>query len=213
MRSPFVRRPFLMLVATAVVAIVARDLGAGEFNPVLKIGDAAPDWRNLPGTDGKSHSLADYRDKAVLVLFFTCNSCDVATEYEDRIIALARKYSGADSPVAFVAVNVNQIPADSLPEMKQRAEQKGFPFVYVYDETQRIAKDYGATFTPEFFVLNRERKVAYMGGFDDHSSAALAKSPFVADAIAAVARGEQPAKTEAPAIGCMIRFARERRKK
>lgn len=186
---------------------------AGEYNPVLNLGDKAPAWKDLPGIDGKKHSLAELKDKDVVVLFFTCNSCDVATEYEDRIIEVAKKYGGEKAKAAFVAVNVNKIPADAPAEMKKRAEAKKFPFVYLYDDTQQIAKAYGATFTPEFFVLNKERKVVYMGGLDDNSSAKMAKRKFLESALDAVTAGKKPETGETVAIGCMIRYERERRTK
>jgi len=188
-------------------------LAAGEYNPVLNIGDAAPAWKDLPGIDGKKHALADLKDKDVVVLFFTCNSCDVATEYEDRIIEVVKKYGGPDAKAAFVGVNVNKVPEDSLAEMKKRAESKKFPFTYLFDESQQIAKAYGATFTPEFFVLNKERKVVYMGGLDDHSNAKLAKRKFLESALDAVMNGKKPETGETVAIGCMIRYERERRVK
>jgi peroxiredoxin len=196
----------LFLMSLGSVAI------AGEYNPVLNIGDAAPEWKNLPGVDGKSHSLAELKDKEIVVLFFTCNSCDVATEYEDRIIALARKYAGPNDRAAFVAVNVNKIPEDALPEMKKRAEAKQFPFVYLFDESQQIAKAYGATSTPEFFILDRTRRVVYMGGVDDSSNAKIVKHSYLADALGAVLQGKSPKPAETVAIGCLIRYERERRR-
>jgi peroxiredoxin len=186
---------------------------AGDYNPVLNVGDKAPAWKNLPGIDGKKHSLDDLKDKDIVILCFTCNSCDVATEYEDRIIEFAKKYAGPKSKTAFVAVNVNKIPADNLDAMKKRAEAKKFPFAYLYDDTQKIAKDYGATFTPEFFIINKDRKIAYMGGFDDQSSAALVKKRYLEDALKQIQQGKPPATKETVAIGCMIRYERERRKK
>lgn len=196
----------LALVGCGVVA-------AGEYNPVLNIGDRAPEWKDLPGTDGKQHSLGDLKDKDVVVLFFTCNSCDVATEYEDRIITLAQKYAGPKDRTAFVAVNVNKIPEDSLPEMKKRAAAKQFPYVYLFDESQQLAKAYGATSTPEFFVLDKNRKIAYMGGLDDSSNAKTVKNRFLAEALDAVAAGKKPKTAETVAIGCLIRYERDRRKR
>ncbi len=199
--------------AACLLGFAATTASAGDYNPVLSFGDKAPAWKDLPGIDGKKHSLDDLKDKDIIVLCFTCNSCDVATDYEDRIVKFAQKFAGPTSKTALVAVNVNKIPADSLAEMKKRAEAKKFPFMYLYDETQKIAKDYGATFTPEFFVINRERRIAYMGGFDDHSSAALAKKHYLEDAVQQVAQRKQPTTKETVAIGCMIRYERERRKK
>ena len=181
---------------------------AGEYNPVMNIGDAAPAWKDLPGVDGKKHSLADLKDKKTLVVVFTCNSCPYAVAYEDRILAFAKKHADR---VAVVAINVNLIPDDSLEKMKERAREKQFTFPYLFDETQKVAKEYGATFTPEFFVLGTDRKIIYMGGMDDNSDASLVKNNYLEDAVAAALRGEKPKVQEAVALGCRIRYARERR--
>ena len=195
-----------------VVSLVATTVDAGQFNPTLNIGDKAPEWKDLPGVDGKTHSLADLGDKAAIVLVFTCNSCDVATDYEDRIIDLAKQSAGPEGKAAVIAVNVNRIPEDSLEKMMERAGAKKFPFTYLFDETQKIAKDYGATFTPEFFVLDRERKIAYMGGMDDNSSAAQVTKNYLSPALDSILAGSAPETKETSAIGCMIRYARERRR-
>ncbi len=183
---------------------------AGEFTETLSPGDAAPAWKNLPGIDGQRHSLADL-DAEVVVVVFTCNSCPVAADYEDRIIAMAKKYGGADGKAAFVAINVNRIPEDSLPKMKERAEQRGFPFPYLFDESQNIAKAYGAAFTPEFFVLDKNRRVAYMGGMDDSSDPKRVKTRYLEPAIQAVLAGEKPETAETVARGCRIRYVSKRR--
>lgn len=196
-------------VAILLALALTTALGfAGEFNSVLKIGDAAPAWTKLPGTDGKEHSLEDIKDKKAIVVIFTCNSCPVATAYEDRIIAIAKKY---EKDVAFVAINVNRVPADSLEKMKARAEEKGFSFPYLYDDTQKIAKDFGAQFTPEFFLLNSDRKIVYMGGMDDSSEPEKVTKHYLGPAIEATLKGEIIEKTETQAIGCRVRFAREKK--
>jgi peroxiredoxin len=177
---------------------------AGEFNKTLSVGDAAPAWKDLPGTDGKKHTLADHADKVVVVVF-TCNSCPVAESYEDRVIAFAENYK---DKVAVVAINVNTVPDDRLDAMKKRAEKKKFPFEYLYDETQKIARDYGATFTPEFFVLTKDRKVAYMGAMDDKSKADELKAKYLEAAVDAVLKGDKPTKAETVAHGCLIRYKR-----
>jgi peroxiredoxin len=186
---------------------------AGKYNEVLAIGDAAPAWSELEGVDGKRHSLADLAEKEVIVVVFTCNSCPVATDYEDRILAFSKKYAGAKGKVGLVAINVNKIAEDQLPKMRERAEAKGFDFPYLYDDSQKIGRAFGANFTPEFFVLNRDRKVVYMGGMDDSSQADMVKSNFLIPAVEAALAGKQPGTTEAPAIGCRVRYERERRKK
>lgn len=200
------KKTFLFFVAW----VLAAGAFAGEYNVVLNIGDAAPEWKSLPGVDGKEHSLGDLKEKKAVVVVFTCNSCPIATDYEDRIIALAKEQA---KEVAFVAINVNKIPEDSLEEMKKRAESKQFPFPYLFDETQKIARDYGASWTPEFFVLDAERKIAYMGGMDNSSDPKAVTEKYLAPALAAVLKGETPEKAETPARGCAVRYARERRKR
>jgi len=181
----------------------------GEYNPVLSIGDPAPAWNDLPGTDGETHSLSDLKESKAIVLVFTCNSCPYAVDYEERIIALTKQF--AEQGVAVVAVNVNKVPEDSLDEMKSRADSQGFNFAYLYDESQQIARDYGATYTPEFFVLDGDRKIAYLGALDDSPAADKVQQRYVAAALNALLEGKQPNVTETVAIGCRIRLERKRR--
>ena len=206
----------IMKLLSAALVVLVHQLSladAGEFNQVLSIGDVAPAWKDLPGVDDKKHSLAELDEKELVVLVFTCNSCPIATDYEDRIIEIARKYAGRKSKVALVAVNVNRLEEDRLPKMKERAEKKRFTFPYLYDESQKIAKEYGATFTPEVFVLDRDRKVAYMGGIDDSSNVDQVKQHYLTDAIESLLGGDVPEKPETTAIGCRIRYARDRKSK
>src|SRR3954462_6919705 len=146
----------------ASILLVTSPAPAGKYNKKLNIGDKAPAWKDLEGTDGKKHALADLADRDAVVVVFTCNTCPVARDYEDRIIALANEYARPGSKAAVVAINVNTVKGDQLPDMKQRAEKRKFPFPYLYDPSQAVAQQYGANFTPEFFVLDRDRKVVYM---------------------------------------------------
>lgn len=186
---------------------------AGKFNSVLKIGDAGPKWEKLPGVDGRAHSLADLADKDFVILFFTCNSCPVAVDYEDRIIAFCQRHAGPKSKVAMVAVNVNHVDEDRLPKMREKAEKKKFPFPYLFDESQKIARNYGANYTPEFFILDKSRNVVYMGGFDDNSNPEQVKHRYLEAALQSLLEGKKPAVEESAAIGCMVRYVRERRAK
>lgn len=195
-------------VLFAMISVMELD-AAGKYNPMLSIGDPAPIWKDLPGTDGQTHSLADLKDIPVVVLVFTCNSCPYAVDYEDRLIAFAKRHAGK---VAVVAVNVNTIEEDRLPKMKERADAKSFPFPYIFDETQVIAKNYGATFTPEFFVLNQDRKIVYMGGMDDNSDAAKVTNDYLEMAVNAVLKGKPIDPAETVARGCMVRYERKRRR-
>lgn len=186
---------------------------SGEYNPVLNIGDMAPEWKDLPGVDGKKLSLSDLKQKDVVVLAFICNSCPYAVDYENRLIEFAKKHSGKDGKVSLVAVNVNKVDEDLPPKMKEKAEAKEFKFPYLFDETQQIAEDYGAGFTPEFFVLNKDRKVVYMGAMDDSPNAANVKRLYVEEAVVAALAGKLPEVRETVPIGCRIRIERTRRRK
>ena len=201
-----------IIVSLSIVVLVSllTCAQAGRYNKVLSIGDPAPAWNELPGVDGKTHALADLKDKDVVVVVFTCNSCPVAEGYEDRIIAFDKKHCGPGGKVALTAINVNVIPEDRLPAMRERAKAKGFRFQYLHDPTQKIAKDYGAVYTPEFFVLDKDRKIAFMGAMDDRNMEQDAKENFLEAAVAAVLKGEKPKVVETLGRGCLIRYLRKR---
>jgi peroxiredoxin len=185
---------------------------AGQYNKKINHGDPAPVWSDLPGVDGRKHSLADLKDKDVVVVIFTCNSCPAAVGYEGRIKELVKKYaSGPDSKVGIVAINVNTIPEDRLDKMTERAKAEKFNFPYLYDESQKIAKAYGATYTPEFFVLNKERRIVYMGAMDDRNKAEDAKVKYLEPAIDATLAGKKVETVETIGRGCLIRYLRERK--
>ena len=170
----------------------------------LKPGEAAPAWSDLQGIDGKPHALADYGDAKLVVLVFTCNHCPVAKAYEDRLIALAKDY--ADKKVQLVAVNVNNNAADRMDAMKKRAKEKKFDFPYLYDPTQKIGRDYGATVTPHVFVLDKNRKVAYIGAVDDNMNAEAVKSRHLRDAVDALLEGKDPPQAVTQQFGCGIQY-------
>ena len=196
------------LAVLFVSLVITGSASSGEYNSKLNIGDAAPTWTDLPGVDGKKHSLADLKALDVVVVVFTCNSCPIAVDYEDRIIAFTKKYQ---DKVAVVAINVNTIAADRLPKMKERARKKKFNFPYMYDESQKIARKYGASYTPEFFVLNKERKIAYMGAMDDRINPADVKAHYLEAAALAVLKGKKPKPGETLAMGCRIRYGRKKK--
>lgn len=198
------------IVAGLCLALTALAVG-GEFNSKLSIGAAAPRWADLPGVDGKKHSFDEFKDRDLVVVAFTCNICPIAVGYESRLIAFAKKYAGPDGKVGFVAINVNTIPEDRLDKMAERAKDRKFPFVYLYDETQKIAREYGATTTPEVFLLNKERKVVYMGALDDRNQEAEVKIRHLEAAVEAALKGEKPGTAETLPRGCRIRYQRDKR--
>ena len=201
------------IIATLLLAAcMIAPAQAGKYNSEKNIGDQPSAWVDLPGVDDKSHSLKDLARFEVVVVVFTCNSCPYAVDYEERINKLAEKYQGDASRVAVVAINVNKIEADQLPAMKKRAEERKFKFPYLYDESQQIAKAFGAVRTPEFFVLNKERRIVYMGAMDDNTKADQVKTRYLEDAITATLNGQSISATETPPVGCAIRYVRERKK-
>ena len=183
---------------------------AGTYNDVLSIGDAAPRWENLTGTDDQNHALSDFQSD-VLVIVFTCNSCPYAVDYEQRLVAFARDIRESKTSVTLVAINVNNIEEDQLPAMKKRAEKAGFNFDYLHDPTQKTAKDYGAIRTPEFFVFNKARKLVYTGAMDDSADPAKVTKQYLRDAVQATLRDSDVPLAETPPVGCAIRFDRPKR--
>jgi peroxiredoxin len=196
----------LSLAAGALLAL-AITAQAGEFNRILKIGDPGPTWSNLPGVDDKTHSLADLKDKEVVVVVVTCNHCPIAQAYEDRIVAFAKKSTAPRSKVALVAICVSKMDEDLLPRMKERARAKGFSFPYIRDDSQAVGRAYGASATPEFFVLNKERKIVYMGAMDDNTDEPRVN--FLEQAVVAVLDGKTPPKPETKPFGCAIQYERK----
>lgn len=204
-------RPVLGRALTTILLAMtaAASASAGEFNQVLSIGDVAPEWKELPGVDGRSHSWEEVREAPAVVVVFTSNSCPYAVDVEERLIALHEKF--ADRGVAVVAINSNTGRADQLPAMRERAEEKKFRFPYLDDASQEVAKAFGATTTPEFFVLDPKRKVIYMGSLDDSPDGKEVAKRYVETALDAVLSGNAPETAETVPIGCRIRFERARR--
>ena len=171
---------------------------------VAKLGDTAPAWKDLEGTDAKKHSLKDLEKAKAVAVVFTCNTCPVAQAYEDRLIKLSNDYK--DKGVALVAINVNKDSSNSLDAMKQRAEKKGMPYEYLFDASQQTARDYGATCTPHAFLLDGHRKIVYAGAIDDDMNADSVKHHSLRDAIDAVLAGKEPTVATTKQFGCGIHY-------
>jgi peroxiredoxin len=173
----------------------------------LAIGAGAPDF-SLPGTDGVTYSLASFKKSRLLVISFTCNHCPYAKGVEDRFIRLAKIYQ--PKGVAFVAISANDAvnyPDDSFANMKQRAQEKAFPFPYLYDEPQTTAKAYGAVCTPHIFVFDAGRKLIYEGRIDDNwKDEAAVKSPDLKNALDAALAGKPVAPAQTNPMGCSIKW-------
>jgi peroxiredoxin len=174
------------------------------------IGDTARDFK-LKNVDGKMVSLTDYKKAKGYIVIFTCNHCPFAQAYEQRIIDLHKKYASKGYPV--VAINPNdkdRSPEDSYEKMVSRAKEKNYPFAYIYDETQEIAKAYGATRTPHVYLLNKTAKgniVSYIGAIDDNSEEpAEVKEKYLENALNTLLAGKTVDKTSTKAIGCTIKW-------
>lgn len=145
-----------LFLLTLAAALVAWSFTSAPVHNGYHIGDTARDF-NLKNVDGKMVSLAGIKKAKGYIVVFTCNHCPYSVAYEDRIIALHKKYAKLGYPVVAINPNDKDVqPADSFDNMKKRAKEKKFPFVYLYDETQEIAKAYGATRTPHVYVLDKE---------------------------------------------------------
>ena len=177
---------------------------AAEPNGPPKVGDTAPAWAKLVGTDDKEHSLKDLDDVEAVAVVFTCNHCPVAKAYEDRLVQLAKDYK--DKSFQLVAINVNNLEEDKLPAMKERAEEKGFDFPYLYDPSQAIGRAFGAMVTPHAFLLNADREIVYMGAIDDSQAEDKVEHYYLRNAIDAVLAGEEPETSTTKQFGCGIKY-------
>jgi peroxiredoxin len=173
----------------------------------LKIGSKAPDF-NLLGVDNKFNSLDSFADKKILIVIFSCNHCPYVQAYEQRIISIQKEFS--EKGVQIVAINSNEdknYPEDSFDEMIKRSNEKQFNFPYLRDETQEVAKAYGATHTPEIFLFDQERKLRYHGKIDDNwKEPEKVKYQYLRKAIEEVLEGKEVSIPETFSIGCTIKW-------
>ena len=175
----------------------------------IEIGTPAPQF-NLPGIDGESHVLAEYGGAKVFVAVFMCNHCPYVQAIWDDLISLAKSYNSMD--VQFVGINSNDadsFPEDSFENMKKYAKERGQTFPYLQDDTQVVAKAYGATCTPDIFVYDKERKLAYHGRFNNAAGIKGGGKPTSSDlkeAIDSLLAGQKPTPNQAPSIGCSIKW-------
>jgi peroxiredoxin len=188
------------------LALIASPAFAGKYNKVVSVGDKAPEFAGIPavkGTTDTSLSLSDIKED-VVVLVFLANHCPVVTAYEDRINDFATDYSGKS--VKVVGVSVNDLDSDRLPAIKVRVQEKAYPYVYGYDGSQKIGRDYGATNTPQFFVLDKERNIRYMGALDDSQNESRVTKTYVRDAVDALLKGESVEVSETRPVGCGVKY-------
>jgi len=180
----------------------------------VDVGDKAPNF-NLKNIDGNYYSLDNIKDAQGrapkgYILVFTCNTCPYAQANEQRLIALHQAYGPNGYPVVAIQPNDPALkPGDSFAAMKRNAKQKEFPFLYLLDHAQEVFPKYGATKTPEVFLVDADRVVRYHGAIDDSPRSEDGVSEkFVEDAIKAIDSGKDPATLRTKAVGCGIKSSR-----
>jgi peroxiredoxin len=175
---------------------------------MLPLGTNAPDFQ-LPDTGGKIISLADFKDKAALLVIFLCNHCPYVIHIRAGLAQLARDY--APRGVGIVGISSNDVknyPADSPAKMKEEVRTAGYIFPYLYDETQAIAKAYRAACTPDIFLFDKSQKLVYRGQFD--ASRPKSGIPVTGNdlraALDAVLGGKPVSDNQMPSMGCNIKW-------
>jgi peroxiredoxin len=196
----------ILLFSAAVLMLACAASAAMPYKP----GDVANDF-SLKNINGSAVSLSGIPGAKGFIVVFMCNTCPMVKAYEDRIIELNEKFSPEGYPV--IAINANDksvSPGDSYAEMQKLAKEKGYKFQYLYDESQEVARKYGATNTPHVYVLAREGdnlRVKYAGAIDNNSdSASEADKKYVEDAVNALLRDDKVPVVSTKAIGCGIKW-------
>jgi peroxiredoxin len=173
----------------------------------LEIGQKAPDFK-LPATDGKTYSLADFADAKVLVIFFTCNHCPYVIGSDEVTRETAEKY--IPRGVRFVGINSNSpntYPEDSFSHMVKRMDKYKFPWLYLHDATQNVARAYGALRTPHFFVFDKDRKLVYTGrGVDNPRDTSKMTVNDLDNALTELLAGKPVLKPLTNPIGCNVKW-------
>lgn len=209
------KKILLLLVAVLVMSFTGHQIFKAS-NPEtsgIEIGDKAPEFK-LKNIDGKEYSFDNIKDakgnkpKGYIVVF-TCNTCPYAKANEKRLIELHNTYSAKGYPVVAIQPNDPSIsPGDSFEAMKKNAKDKGFPFLYLLDETQEVFPQYGATRTPEIYLIDANRILRYHGAIDDSPrDESAVDQKFLEEAIQALNKGDEVKTKTTKAVGCGIKTA------
>ncbi len=176
----------------------------------LKLGSKIPNF-SLKGIDGKTYDLDSFKDKKALIIIFSCNHCPYVQAYQQRMVEIQKDYF--DKGVAVAAINSNDdlnYPDDSFENMIRRAEEANFNFPYLRDEDQSAAKAFDATHTPEIFLFNENRELAYHGKIDDNwQDENKVKNKYLRDALDELLSGKEISVPETFSIGCTIKWKQE----
>ncbi len=185
-----------------MVGLVA-ELATFRLHP----GDSAPEF-DLPGTDGRNYRLADFKDRPLLLVVFWCNHCPYVQAWESRMIDLGRRYGSKG--VGIVLINANDAeayPADSLEAMVARSREKNYPFPYLRDEAQDVARAYGALVTPHPMLFGRDRRLLFQGRIDDrHDHPEQVRDRYLEHALDQALAGKPVKPAELPVLGCTVKW-------
>lgn len=200
-RSRRVASPAWFAASVALLSWFGTTVHAAE-TPKLPPGSPAPAWSDLPGADGKKHSLGEWAGKKAVVVVFFENRCPDCRLYSSRIKSLADDY--ASRGVATVLIAACKSPEHTTEAMAKVAAERGFTMPYLLDSSQAVGKAFGATVSPQTFVLDGERRVVYQGAIDDHWK--KPEQHYVRAALDAVLAGKPVATPVTTAEGCFIEY-------
>jgi peroxiredoxin len=177
------------------------------YTPSPDLGRDCPDFR-LPATDGKTYSKSEFFNGRPVVIMFICNHCPYVKAIEDRLVVLGRDLKERGIPVVAISSNdAVKYPDDSFEAMKKKSLEKNYPFPYLYDESQSVAREFGAVCTPDFFVYDKAGKLAYRGRLDDSwKDPSLVTKRELYEAVMALNDGRPAPTNQAPSMGCSLKW-------
>ncbi|MNJ96673.1 thioredoxin-dependent thiol peroxidase [compost metagenome] len=177
------------------------------FTPFADLGNTCPDF-TLPAVDGKTYSLKDFKNGQPLVVMFICNHCPYVQAIEDRLIALGIDLKKQNVNVVAICSNdASDHPEDSFENLQKRAQEKNYSFVYLHDESQKTAHLFGAVCTPDYFVYDKDLKLAYRGRLDDSwKDASKVTQRELYNAVQTLLKGEKVSENQTASMGCSIKW-------
>lgn len=180
------------------------------FTPQDEMGTPLPSFK-LPAVDGKNYSDSDFKSASPLLVMFICNHCPYVKAIEDRLIQLAHDLKKMDiATIAICSNDSEEYPEDNFENLKKRWLEKNYSFPYLHDETQTVAKAFGAVCTPDFFLYDKNRRLAYRGRLDDSwkDASKVTKRELLEAARMIKEKGKAPSDTR-PSMGCSIKWKNE----
>lgn len=180
------------------------------YTPDPELGKTCPDFQ-LPGVDGRTYSRSDFTGGKALLVMFICNHCPYVKAIEDRLIDLGRHYQNTEAKIVAICSNDASVKTDdSFENLRKRALEKNYPFPYLHDENQDVAKAFAAVCTPDFFLYDADLKLAYRGRLDDSwKDPSAVQSEELKAAMDALLAGQRPSTDQKPAMGCSIKWKNE----